>query len=249
MVSLLVPTYRRWESGDKQRVWGDLRVLLASLKEYAPGFEVIVAWDGPEEPRHLPDNPSVRLLKRPEGLTTCSEAWNWCTDQTDSEDLVFVGDDTIFHPDSLRLLLEDALMLTQHVDSLRVGMVGVRSNFVKGAQNIREANGSARAGIGFASEGSVVETAMIAPVVAWMQRSVFEEVGRFQATNWFQDDLISWDLQRLGYRHFVSRSYVHHVGQRGTGQGKSSQDLLDEGLSWLRSNRPDYLTQVLGIPA
>ena len=87
---------------------------------------------------------------------------------------------------------------------------------------------------------------------AWAEAArhdVFDSVGGFAPTNWFSDDLLCWDLANRGYSHFVSRSYVHHVGQRGTGQGKSSQQLFDEGIAWLRANRPDFLVQKLGLTA
>ena len=78
---------------------------------------------------------------------------------------------------------------------------------------------------------------------------MFDEVGGFPNTNWFADDLCSWDLARLGYRHYVSRAYVHHVGQRATSEGSSSQRLYDEGIAWLRANRPDFLEAKLGMAA
>lgn len=246
--SILLPAARRSTPDTAQAVWGDLRVALASILAYAPECEVIVGWNGLEEPRDLPANPRMTLLRQAPGITTGSEAWNWCADQTDAEELLILGDDCVLHPDTVRLLLEDVEFIqTQCGD--QVGFVGCRSNYVKGPQNIRSSNGATKLTLAFDSEQHIIEADMVVPVAAWIRHQVFDLVGGFPATNWFADDLCCWDLKLLGFRHFVSRGYVHHVGERATGQGKKSQDLLDEGITWLRTNRPDFARARLGIGA
>ena len=249
MLSILLPAARRSTPQEAQSCWGDLRVALASVAGYAPDVDVVVGWAGLEKPRDLPPNPRVRLLEQAPGITTGSEAWNWCAQQTDADELLILGDDCVLHPDSLRLLLEDLDIIRTQAPHLHVGMVGARSNYVKGPQNIRNGNGDALAGMAYDSEQRILQTDMVVPVAAWVRHEVFDSVGGFAPTNWFSDDLLCWDLANRGYSHFVSRSYVHHVGQRGTGQGKSSQQLFDEGIAWLRANRPDFLVQKLGLTA
>ena len=245
MLSILLPAARRSRPEDAQTVWGDLRVCLASVLAYAPGVEVVVGWNGLEEPHDLPANPHVRLLRQPPGITTGSAAWNWCASQTDADELLILGDDCVLHPDTLRLLLEDVERVRH--ERGHVGFVGCRSNYVKGVQNVRSPNGSTAFGLNFPSEATIFEVDMVVPVAAWIEHRVFDLVGGFPPTNWFADDVCCWDLVKLGYRHFVSRSYVHHVGERATGQGKSSQTLLEEGLSWLAQFRPDFLKDKLGV--
>lgn len=247
MLSILLPAARQSKAEEAQQVWGDLRVALASIQAYAPSIDVVVGWNGREEPRHLPDNPSVRLLRQPPGITTGSQAWNWCATQTDADELLILGDDCVLHPDTVRLLLEDVRTVEQALPG-RVGFVGCRSNYVKGPQNIRVANGAGRlVTIGYETEQRILQVDMVVPVATWVRHEVFDEVGGFPATNWFADDVCCWDLVNLGYRHFVSRAYVHHVGERSTGQGKAPRELLQEGLSWLRDHRPDFLEAKLGV--
>lgn len=247
MLSILLPAARRVEpGGDAQAVWGDLRVALASVHAYAPGVDVVVGWNGAEEPRCLPDNPCVRLVRQPPGITTGSEAWNWCATQTGADELLILGDDCVLHPDTLRLLLQDVATVHQAFPG-QVGFVGCRSNYVKGPQNIRMANNAQRLGMAYDSEERILQVDMVVPVAAWIRHAVFDLVGGFPPTNWFADDVCCWDLDNRGYRHFVSRSYVHHVGERATGQGKSPQVLLDEGLAWLKAHRPDFLEGKLGM--
>lgn len=240
-LSILLPAARRSGPGEEQSCWGDMRVALSSVAEYAPGVDVVVAWSGAEEPRGLPGNDCMRLLRQPAGIKTGSEAWNWCASQTEAEYLLILGDDNVLHPDTLRLFLEDYLQLSAVVPREKIGFLGARSNYVKGPQNIRCPNGSPQlTSIQYATEGSIVEVPMVVPVAALIRHEVFDVVGGFPPTNWFADDLMSWDLGQAGYRHFVSRAYVHHVGQRATGQGKGSDVLWQEGVAWLRQNRPDF---------
>ena len=248
MLSILLPAARRSSREEAQTVWGDLRVALASIAAYAPGVDVVVGWNGLEEPADLPPNPCVRLVRQAEGITTGSAAWNWCAQQTDAEEIVVLGDDCVLHPDSLRLLLEDAAHVTAAFPDRDPAFVGARSNYVKGLQNIRWAHGEELRAIAFPHEQTVYATDMVVPVAAWIRHEVFDSIGGFPETNWFADDLACWDLKRLGHDHYVSRAYVHHVGERGTGQGKDSSVLLAEGLAWLRENRRDFLRH-LGVDA
>lgn len=247
MPTILLPAARRSTPEEAQAAWGDLRVALASVRAYAPDVDVVVGWNGLEEPRHLPDNPRVRLLRQPPGITTGSEAWNWCATQTDADELLILGDDCVLHPDTVRLLVEDARALEAAFPG-RIGFVGCRSNYVKGPQNVRMANGADRlAAIAYDTEQRLVEVDMVVPVAAWIRHDVFDLVGGFPPTNWFADDVCCFDLVKLGFRHFVSRAYVHHVGERATGQGKSPASLLEEGLAWLQANRPDFCQAKLGL--
>jgi hypothetical protein len=245
MLTILLPAARRSIPAEAQTVWGDLRVALASVQAYAPMVDVVVGWNGLEEPRGLPDNPNVRLLRQAPGIATGSEAWNWCASQTSSDELLILGDDCVLHPDTLRLLREDVETVTGPYGD-KVGFLGCRSNHVKGPQNIRNANGATQLTINYGSEQTIFATDMIVPVAAWIKHEVFDRVGGFPPTNWFADDVCCWDLVNLGYSHFVSRAYVHHVGERATGQGKTSEVLLAEGIAWLQANRPDFLESKLG---
>ena len=240
MLSILLPAARQSSPNDTQTCWGDLRVALASIAAYASDIDVVVGWNGIEDPRHLPTNPRMRLIPQPRGISTGSEAWNWCAKQTEADQLLILGDDCVLHPDTMRLLREDVAFLEERFPN-RVGFVGCRSNYVKGPQNIRMSNGSAQLRMQYDTEQHLLEAEMIVPVAAWVSHEVFEVVGGFPATNWFADDVCCWDLRAMGYKHFVSRAYVHHVGERATGQAKTVDDLLAEGLGWLRANRPDFL--------
>lgn len=247
-LSILIPAARMGSADDPQAVWGDVRVALASITAYAPGVDVVLAWNGREEPRDLPNNPNIRLVKQIEGIRTASAAWNFAATQTDAEELLVFGDDCVLMPDTLEMLFEDLEQIKKAArPDAKVGFVGARSNYVKGAQNIRASNGGQLRGIRYDSESRIFEMEMVVPVAAWIRHDVLDSIGGFPNTNWFGDDLACWDLVNAGYTHFLSRAYVHHVGERATGEGKSHQQLLDEGIAWLREHRPDFLKAKLGI--
>jgi GT2 family glycosyltransferase len=240
-LSILIPAARMGTADDPQAVWGDVRVALASIAAYAPGVDVVLAWNGREEPRDLPANPSVRLVKQAEGIRTASAAWNFAASQTDADELLIFGDDCVLLPDSLEVLLTDVSAVHAARPDGKIGMVGARSNYVKGPQNIRLANDGEFNGLRFDSEQRIFEVPMIVPVAAWVRHEALDLVGGFPNTNWYGDDLFCWDLQQAGYHHFVSRAYVHHVGERATGENSNQRKLHEAGMTWLREHRPDFL--------
>jgi hypothetical protein len=251
VLSILLPAARRSTPEDAQAVWGDVRVTLASIAAYAPGIDVVLGWNGLEEPRDLPPNPALRLIRQAEGIATASAAWNWCAGQTDADELLILGDDVVLHPDTIELMLADVDALRRELPDVKLGMLGARSNYVKGRQNIRNGNDGLLdpSSMFFDTEARIIPTNMVVPVAAWIEHDVFDLVGGFPPTNWFGDDLLCWDLVQSGFHHFVSRAYVHHVGQRATAQAKSSGVLLEEGLAWLREHRPDFFALVTGTDA
>lgn len=245
MLSILLPAARQSTPEEAQSCWGDLRVALASIAAYAPGTDVVVGWSGREEPRDLPPNPAMRLMPQAEGIRTGSEAWNWCAQQTDADYLLILGDDCVLHPSSVPALLEDSIWLKKNLPGTPVGLLGARSNYVKGPQNIRYSAGESLDAIQYQNEQKILEVPMVVPVAALIRRDVFQSVDGFPRTNWFADDIMSWDLRNAGFRHFASRAYVHHVGQRATGQDSSSLDLWNKGLQWVQANRPDFYAHLI----
>jgi hypothetical protein len=236
--AIVVPAYRR--GADGQALWDDLRVCLAAVAAYAKGLEVIVAWDGPSEPLELPRNEHCRVLRRPAGLKS-PQAHYWAAHQTDADDFIGVSDDVVLQPDTVGTLLEDVAFLRGH--GYEPGLVGCRSNFAPGAQNVRAANGGTWAGAvdGYTSEATILQAERISPFCAYVSRAATEVIGSHEV-EWFSDDLACFDLARHGYTNWVSRAYVHHVGMRSSAEGIEACERLNrEALEWLAEHRPDFL--------
>ncbi len=243
-VCIVMCTYRSATKGDPQRVWGDLRVALWSIDAYVDeSITVHVAWDGPVKPDNVPQHPRFNYVERPKGKTLAT-AMNWLIAQTATPYFVIIPDDVCLHPDAWDMLLEDYDAVKQ-LDGTNIGIMGTRSNYVVGPQNIRAGNGGALApnSLQWDNEDVVFPVETVFPVVAIFDRQAYELVGRFpDQLHWFGDNLYSYDLAQRGYDRWVSRAYVHHVGSRGTKSdtGATDQQLAAEGLLWLKNNRPDF---------
>jgi len=107
-----------------------------------------------------------------------------------------------------------------------LGLVAPRSDNVRPGQCIKYVGGE-----------SPTEVYALSPILAWISREAFEKAP-FPPINWFSDDVQCADLCALGYRHFLSRSYVHHVGSSTIGYDNKRH--TDEARPWLVQHRPHY---------
>jgi hypothetical protein len=236
--AIIVPAYR--QGAADQEHWDDLRVCLSAVAAYAKGFEVVVAWDGPCEPLDLPRNERCRVLRRPAGLKS-PQAHYWAVQQTGADDFIGLSDDVVLQPDTVDRLLEDVAFIRSH--GYKPGIVGCRSNFAPGAQNVRAANGGTWEGAvdGYTSEATILRADRISPFCAYVSREATEVVGSPEV-EWFSDDLACFDLAREGYTNWISRAYVHHVGMRSSADGLEACERLNrEAMAWLAEHRPDFL--------
>jgi len=87
---------------------------------------------------------------------------------------------------------------------------------------------------------NILHTDVISPLFAYISKEAFEQ-AKFPPINWFSDDVMCRDLGKLGYQHFVSRSFVHHVGSQTI--GRDFQKLMEAPKEWIEKNRPDYFKE------
>lgn len=246
MRAIVIPTYVGKVAKDARKTWGDLRVCLNAVDAYAADDvdEVVIAWDGPHAPDDMPRNKKFRFIERPKGLDS-AQGMAFAIDQADSDEIFHVQDDSVVHPDATRMMIEDIELIQRQRPDLQLGILGARSNFICGPQNVRcSNNGNWHYGsIFYDTEGQIMETDIVFPVFAWYRRDAWEKVGRFpEGLTWWSDVLFSYDLARAGYTHFISRAYVHHIGMRGThASGENTDSLHAAGIAWLKVNRPDFL--------
>ena len=201
----------------------------ASVKQYAPGHELVVA------------GPTGQL---PNTADNFGDAYNHLLTAVFANDaqVIVANDDIVLTPTSVSLLLEDVEALRRTYP--RVGFVGARSDCALPAQNIRFPSGRQDriSMLRWHSEAEVKEVQVVAPLFAWLSREAFQQ-AQFPPLNWYSDDVICLDLLYAGYRHFVSRSYVHHVGSQSVGQ--DAQALTAAARPWIEANRPHYAAQWL----
>ena len=151
-------------------------------------------------------------------------------------EVVICNDDIVFTPTTWETLLTDVGNLRANIADL--GWVATRSDYARGAQNIRIGRGGMNF-LRFESEQHILRTDIIAPICAWIHRDALID---FPPINWFSDDVQCLEMKR---QHFISRAYVHHVGSQTCGM--NVKKCMDDAEPWLRANRPElharwYLT-------
>jgi hypothetical protein len=151
------------------------------------------------------------------------------------DQIVICNDDIVFTPTTWRDLFADVKLIKEHCDN--VGYVATRSDYARGAQNIRCGTGRLDF-LRFESERKIIETPVIAPICAWIHRDAWVD---FPPINWFSDDVQCADMKR---RHFISRAYVHHVGSQTCGYDAAK--CMADAEPWLKANRPALHAQHFG---
>lgn len=169
---------------------------------------------------------------------TFGESYNYAMSQVfmDGHDTVILAnDDIVLDPNTYWLLCHDRMLLKQQ--GHKVGFVSARSNMASMPQNIRSKQENDQwNGMKWASEETIAQVEWTAPLFASVDK---EGWPGFPPTNFFSDNVACSDMADEGYKHFLSRAYVHHVGSStiGRGHGTDSKNYM-EAEDWLKLNRP-----------
>lgn len=149
----------------------------------------------------------------------------------DANEVIVSNDDVVLTPNTISFLMEDVEAL-KAIHGTRLGFVSAISDDARMSQNIRQEDGL-----------SPKQRDIISPIFAWMSKDAFM-AAKFPPLNWYSDDVICEDLNRLGFVNYISRAYVHHVGSQTVGHDYAR--LNEEALPWLRANRPEYVVKWWG---
>jgi hypothetical protein len=210
----------RRDDGD----WRDLYLALHSILVYTD-MTVWVGWQGPQRPSW--PSPYVQLARQPDRCSTFGAAYEWALDQT-AGPWILANDDIVLRPDTAELLLEDVCQASKVGP---VGFVAARFNYGRRDQ------------LAMGNSRRLEEAACVAPVFAWAPADAFDGID-WPDCNWYSDDVLCHDMAVKGRRHWMSRAYVHHIGERSTRQhGESQDDLNRDGRQWVSLHRPDFLTR------
>jgi hypothetical protein len=211
-----------------------LAVLLQSIRAYVP-LDVEVFLSGSFD--KLFTHKTVTL---PNDANNFGDAYNFAINYAfrSHDSLVIANDDIVLTPYSWDTLMQD-------VDSLsneNLGWVAARSDYARGWQNIRfKFPGDENGSLSHYSENLTLEVPVIAPIFGYINKEAWIN---FPPINWYSDDVQCYDMSKKGYKHYISRSYVHHVGSQSVGADFVHCNL--EGLEWCREHRPDFIENWFG---
>ena len=208
-----------------------LKVLLSSLEAYCPYIPVYLSSKNVEDSKFV--HTWIYNV-----ATNFGDAYNEAMSKAfydGYKEIIIANDDVVITPTTYLKLEEDVRLLKRNFEN--VGFVGARSDYVLWDQNIRSycANDNV-IGLKYESEDHIKEVGVIAPIFAYVSKQAFE-TARFPSVNWYSDNIICDDLSKAGFRHFVSRAYVHHAGSQTV--GTNFQKCHEEPREWIRTNRPD----------
>ena len=210
-----------------------LQVMLTSITEYCPGAKVYLR--GPESvinrfavhkkvfgsPRNFGDDYNE--------IMDCAFA--------DGFDSVICGnDDIVLTPTSYSHLMED-------VDTIKskdgdIGWVAAKSDAARPVQNVRSNPYDQKlVYFKYPYEDEIMPFGRVAPIFSFIERRAWN-VRKFPPLNWYSDDVHCVDLESAGFKNYLSRSYVHHVGSQTV--GFNADELTKESIPWIRENRPKY---------
>lgn len=216
-----------------------LPVMLASCREYAPQARVYL--------RTPIDAPHYDVYKQLRGAPrNFGEDYNEVIDAAfaDGHEFVLVAnDDVVLTPTSVSDLLEDVATLGDEFGDM-VGWVCSRCDAARPMQNVRSNPfGQDLDFFRYPWEDCILPMQVISPIFGYISRDAWE-VMKFPPLNWYSDDVHCRDLTAAGFTHFLSRSYVHHVGSQTTGM--DAQNLTLASIPWIRANRPAYANEWFG---
>jgi hypothetical protein len=210
-----------------------LAVLLESIKQYAPECPVYL-----RGPQSVIDNyqADLKIYGQPKSF---GEDYNEVIEAAlkDWSSCIVANDDIVLTPTSVKVLMED-VAIVRTMNSYKAGWVAARCDAARPCQNVRITEQPEKLNFyKFPSEAHIKLAQEVSPIFAWISSDAFEE-AKFPPLNWYSDDVHCMDLIQKGYGHYVSASYVHHIGSNTI--GFNAQKLHEDALPWLRENRPEY---------
>jgi len=204
-----------------------VEMLIASHRLYASEHKLIVHYDKP---------------------TTFGENYNNLLDEVfrKYDEVIVANDDIVLNPTCTKILIEDVNYLKKNFGiENKLGFVGAMHDMARPVQNIRYkfSDDDVLQFEKWKTETLIKQVPVVAPIFAYLSREAFS-VAKFPLTNWYSDDIICEDLTKAGFYHFISTSYVHHVGSATLGPKERNLEHSAKAMMWIKENRPEHLEEM-----
>lgn len=215
-----------------------INVLLASIEQYVPEDVEVYCYGTWDSVEHWTVHGSRFKFLGDNDKTNFGDSYNYAITQAfldGHETVIVANDDVVLNPSTYWLLTHDRVMLKQQ--GHKVGFVSARSNMASMPQNVRfKQENDAWNGMKWASEDTIAQVEWTAPLFASVDK---EGWPGFPPINFYSDNVACHDMTCDGYKHFLSRAYVEHVGSSTIGRGGAADSKNTmEAEDWLKLNRP-----------
>jgi len=211
-----------------------LAVMLASIDEYCPEAPVYL-----RGPLHVISHFEADY-KMEGDKSNFGDAYNAIIDKAFSDgfsSVVVANDDIVVTPTSYKYLLEDVLQLKKQFKE-PLGWVSARCDAARPVQNIRSNPFNEKLNyFKYPYEDSIIPMQCLSPIFGWISDEAWNTF-KFPPLNWYSDDVHCEDLRAAGFQHYLSRSYVHHIGSQTI--GLDGEKLTAQAKPWIIENRPRY---------
>ena len=193
-----------------------LPVLLASINAYVPD-DVVVYIAG-----HERWGIGRNITCMPNTATNYGDAYNAIVNEAFKkyDEIIVANDDIVLTPTTYDMLAQDVATLKTELTD--IGWVVTRADYVRNNQ------------IASHLQPNQMYTAQCcSPLFGYVSKQAWVD---YPPINWYSDDIQCIDMITKGYRHFISRSYVHHAGSQTIGMDNNKNHLDAE--PWIKTNRP-----------
>lgn len=153
--------------------------------------------------------------------------------------ILVCNDDAVFTPTTYALLEQDYNYLIHNHNRHGIGWIGCLTDYAIGAQNIRmdmRVSGGKELRMNEIKrerEYYVYNANFIAPICGLITKQAWID---YLPINSFSDTIQCIQMRNKGLEHFVSRSYVHHVGSQSM---QSYEKEHTDALEILRQSHPE----------
>lgn len=193
-----------------------LPVLLASINAYVPD-DVVVYLAG-EERWGIGRN--IKCF--PNTATNYGDAYNAIVNEAFKlhDEIIVANDDIVLTPTTYQTLAEDVKQFSQWQPP---GWIVARSDYVRPAQIAA-----------YLEPNLVYPTNQCSPLFGYVTKKAWVN---YPPINWYSDDVQCLEMAKIGFKHYISRAYVHHAGSQTVGMDHKANHLASE--PWIKANKPD----------
>jgi len=207
-----------------------LDLCLYSIEKYAGGVEVFLQGKNhyyavEERDRYLYNTPT-------DFGTDYNKLMEWVFSVVDTDGIIISNDDVVLTPYTYKTMMDDIEIIKVKGEK-PLGLLTARSDCARPPQDIRFTG----------YNPNIVLADVVSPIFCYVTKEAFDS-SKLPPINWFGDDVWCFDLNDLGFQHYVSRAYVHHVGSQTIGHDAAA--LAEDSREWLTANRPQYLEHCYG---